>query len=891
MKKQFLLLALSLPFLGIAQWTKVNKVSGKQKINESVAKINSETLYDLDAAKFQNALKNVAERQSGKQGVIISIPNVEGKLEQFRVWELSNMAPELQEKHPDIRSYVGSSIEDPSAYLRFSISPQGVSTMVIRSGKSEYIEPMTADGKTYIVFDRSMRKAASQDDHFECMVKEDMESSPSEAGKTLTAGNNTFRLALSCTGEYGQYFLTKLGIPSDATDAEKKAAILGAMNATLTRLNGVYEKDLSLHYNMIAETESLIFYNANTDPYSASGGPDTANSGINSALGTGATSKYDLGHLIDKKDANGAAYVGVICGSSLKAGGWTSHNIPEGATFDIDYVAHEMGHQMGAGHTYTFYSNQLDQKVEPGSGSTIMAYTGITGDLDVQYNSHDNYHYSSLNQIKNKINGVSCGTNVPYNLPVPTLDAGADYIIPKMTPFVVRATTSDTNTAGYTYTFEQTDQAASAQIGSNSICYETKPTGPNFRALPESTNPYRYFPDFNIVLAGVYSTRWESLVSVGRAINIGVVLRNNNPIEPNIARDAMKVTVNADSGPFRVTAPVFGESLTSGSSYTVKWDVANTNAAPVNTANVNIKISKDGGQTFTTLLSDTPNDGQETVTIPNAFTAANAYIMVEAAGNIYYAVSPSFVIDYNVIGETCHTYTYTGDPVNITDGPGGSGISSPKIEVPLEVPEAGVITKVTVTPNIAHTNVGHISFGVESPVGTSVLLMDHQCSGRSGVTATFTSTATSIPCASPVTGNVKPFQSLNVFAGHNTQGTWKLFASDNMKGTAGKVNSWALEVCTRDTETLAVNENSSLANDIKVYPNPSNGNFFIKARDLGGKAKAVVYDLSGKIVYSTEFNAQKGESTNEINTHLSSGVYILNITSPAGNYSQKLIIK
>ncbi len=892
MKKQFLLLALALPFLGFAQWTKVNEVSGRQKINESVARINSKTLYNLDAVKFQNQLKNVAEKQSGKEGIKISIPNTEGKLEQFRIWELSNMVPELQAKHPDIRSYVGSSIEDPSAYLRFSVSPQGVSTMVIRSGKSEYIEPMTADGKTYIVFDKSMRKSAAQDDRFECMIKGDLDSSqPGTSNSTLAVGNNTFRLALSCTGEYGQYFLTKLGIPAGATDAVKKAAILGAMNASLTRLNGVYEKDLSLHYNLIAETESLIFYNAATDPYATGGGPDTANSGINSTLGTGATGKYDLGHLIDKKDANGAAYVGVICGSSLKAGGWTSHNIPEGATFDIDYVAHEMGHQMGAGHTYTMYSSQSDQTVEPGSGSTIMAYTGIVGDLDVQYNSHDNYHYNSITQIKNKINGVSCGTNTSYSLPVPTVSAGANYIIPKMTPFVVKATTSDTNTAGYTYTFEQTDMASSGQIGANSICYETKPTGPNFRALAATTNPYRYFPDFNIVLAGVYSTRWESLVSVARDMNFGVVLRNNNPIEPNIARATMKVTVNAASGPFKVTAPAFGESLTSGSSYTVKWDVANTNAAPVSTANVAIKISKDGGQTFTTLLASTANDGQEEVTIPAGYMTTNAYIMVEAVGNVYYAVSPSFVIDYNVIGETCNTYTYSGSPVSITDGPGGSGISSPKVEVPLSISNTGVITKISVTPNITHANAQNLSFGVESPVGTTAFLMHHQCSGRSGITAKFTDDATTITCASPVTGNSKPYQSLKVFAGHNAQGTWKLFASDNQSGTVGTVNSWALEVCTRNTQALAVNEQSPLANNIRVYPNPSNGNFFIKSRDLGGKANVVVYDLSGKIVYSTELNVRKGESaTNEINTKLSKGVYLLNVTTPEGNYSQKLII-
>ena len=882
--------ALVLPMLSLAQWSKIQNFSGKQKVNANVSHIKSKNLYGLNLEKLQTTLGNVSSRSVANQGTIISLPNAKGKMENFQIWEYSNMTPDLQAKYQDIKSYVGTSLEDPTAYLRFSMSPQGLSSIIIRSESSEYIEPYTSDSKTYVVFDANSRKnGKAEEETFECAVK-DATDAVSETVSKKTAGTNVFRLALSCTGEYGQYFLTKAGTPTTATDAEKKAVILAALNATATRINALYEKDLSVHYNLISETESLIFFNASTDPYSTAGGPDTANSGINSTLGATATTLYDIGHLVDKKDANGAAYVGVICGSSLKAGGWTSHNLPEGATFDIDYVAHEMGHQMGAGHTYTFYSNQLDQKVEPGSGSTIMAYTGITGNLDVQYNSHDNFHYNSITQIKTKINGITCGTNIPYTF-TPTVSAGADYVIPSSTPFVVKATTSDTNTASYTYSFDETDQAATAQIGANSIAYLAKPSGPNFRAVPPTKNPYRYFPNFDVVLAGVNTTRWESVSSVARNLNFGVVLRTNDPLTPNIAQDAMMVTVNAASGPFKVTAPTFGQSLASGGNFTVTWDVANTSAAPVNTANVNLKISKDGGKTFTTLLDNTPNDGNETVTIPSDFSATNAYILIEAVNNIYYAVSPSFVIDYNVAGETCNTYTYSGAPVNITDGPGGSQISSPKVEAPLTITNTGVITKISVTPNITHPNAIHLSFGVESPVGTTALLMDHQCSSRSGITATFTDAATSITCASPVTGNAKPFQPLTVFAGHNAEGTWKLFASDYTPGSAGVINSWSLELCTRDAQSLAVNESAFNSNNIKVYPNPSNGNFFIKSRDLGGNAKVAIYDMNGRMVHTSGFNVLTGESTNEFNVNLTKGVYLLKVTSPKANYTQKLIIK
>lgn len=893
MKNYLLLLSLSAPILGFSQWSKTSLKSA-QKVNEAHQYLESKEVYSFDAAKLKTALLNAPSRSATTNGVFVNIPNVNGKIERFEVWESSNMAPDLQAKYMDIRSYVGRSTTDPSAYLRFSISPQGFSSLILRSGISEYIEPYTTDSKSYIVYDSNMRKQNAAEKGFECNVIGEAESTIDESsGRVLTAGTNVYRLALSVTGEYSQYHLTKNGIPSTATDAEKKAVVLAAMNASLTRLNGVYEKDLSIHYNLIAETESLIFLNPSTDPYVAGGGPDTANSGINATLGASATTLYDLGHLIDKKDANGAAYGGTssgLCKTSLKAGGWTAHQIPETATFDIDYVAHEMGHQMGAGHTYTFTTNQQDRLQEPGSGSTIMAYTGIIGALDVQYNSHDNYHYSSITQIKNRINTTTCGVNVPYTLPVPNLSAGADYVIPHTTPYVVRATTTDTNSAAYTYSFEQIDQASGTQVGASSFTYLTKPTGPNFRALPPTDKPYRYFPNLNIVLAGVNTTRWESLNSNARDLNFGVTLRNNNPVEPNIAQDAMKVTVNASAGPFVVTAPTFGQALSSGANLTVTWNVANTTAAPINTANVNIKLSKDGGQTFTTLLANTPNDGTESVVLPAGSTSENAFIMVEAVNNIYYAVSPSFVIDYSVNGESCATYTYTGPAVTITNGIGGQGISSPKIEVPINVPTSGVITKISVNPTIAHTSLSQLSFGIESPAGSSALLMHHQC-GSSGVNATFTDEATTITCASPVSGNAKPFEPLTIFKGHNPQGTWKLFASDNQPSITGTVTAWSLNVCTRDQTLLGTSENNALSQDIKIYPNPSNGTFFVKTKELKGKVETSIHDLSGKKVYSSVNNQNLEQTTKEYNVNLPKGVYIVTVKSDKGAYTQKLIIK
>ncbi|SHF50509.1 reprolysin-like metallopeptidase [Chryseobacterium sp. OV279] len=887
--KFYLFIALSMiPFLGSSQWTRTELRS--QKVKKSQEKLEFSALYSLNADQLKQALQKAPARFANAKGVVVSLPVANGKLEKFQVWEFSNMAPELQAKYPDIKSYVGTGVEDPSVVLRFSLSPVGFSSMIIRSGVSEFIEPYTEDRTVYAVFDSKARRGHDKEP-FECSAAEMAEKNHVNNSGTVNkklAGFNVFRMALSCTGEYAQYHLTAAGTPGTATDAQKKAVILAAMNASLTRMNGVFEKDLSVHFNLIANNDAVIFLDSATDPYPVDAGPDEANAGIITVL---SASDFDMGHLLDKKDANGAAYGDALCGSQ-PGRGWTACNFPEGDTYDIDYVAHEMGHQMGAGHTYTSHTGQANQRVEPASGSTIMAYTGIIGgNLDVQFNSNDYYHINSINQVKARVASISCGVNTPFTNPAPAATLGGNYTIPKSTPFVLKGTTTDPGSASYTYTIEQTDQAATAQMGANSFAYAAKPSGPTFRSKTPTTSPVRYFPEFNTVLSGVLTTRWESVSDVGRVLSFNMSVRNNNPVQPQVGQATSVVTVNAAAGPFKVTAPAFGQSLASGASFNVTWDVAATNAAPINTANVNIKLSTDGGLTFTTIAANTANDGSEQVTVPAGSSSANAFVLIEAVGNVYYAVSPSFVIDYSVTDEACTTYTYSGSPVAITDGPGGGNISAPIVTVPLMVNNTGTITKIKVTPAITHPNVRHLSIGIESPLGSSALVWNRSCNGNSGITASFSDAGTAVACASPVQGETKSYETLAIFKGHKAQGQWKLFASDNNPGSAGTITGWSLEVCTQQTKTLGTKETySPLADDIRIYPNPSDGKFFIKSRNIKGEMKVTVFDSSGRLISSDAYQSN-GDFTKEFNLNVSKGVYMININSPKGAYNQKLIVK
>ena len=72
-----------------------------------------------------------------------------------------------------------------------------------------------------------------------------------------------YRLALSCNAEYGNLFA------GSGTDAQKKANILAQMNITMTRVNGVYEKDLAITMEIVPNNDLIIYFGStSSDPWS-----------------------------------------------------------------------------------------------------------------------------------------------------------------------------------------------------------------------------------------------------------------------------------------------------------------------------------------------------------------------------------------------------------------------------------------------------------------------------------------------------------------------------------------------------------------------------------------------------------------------------------------------
>src|SRR5690606_18416178 len=345
-----------------------------------------------------------------------------------------------------------------------------------------------------------------------------------------------------------------------------------------------------------------------------------------------------------------AGCIGCICGSG-KGQGYTSPGTggPEGDWFDIDYVAHEMGHQLGANHTFSHGWEGTGANVEPGSGSTIMGYAGITF-YNVQAHSDDYFVYKSIQQVQTNLQNKPCAQNTNLTNQPPVVDAGEDYNIPQGTPFKLTGSATDPDGDVMVYNWEQNDSGNSSTTDINSRVSPTKNIGPNLRSHPHITEPVLYMPKLQYVLADQLTRwqNWESVNTVSRALNFAFTARDNNAEGGQTATDLMRVNVRSQAGPFVVTNPAEDQDVDLDTTMMVEWDVVGTDADPINTSNVKISLSLDEGDTFVVLAESTPNDGSEEVMLPTGTVATeDCRIMIEAEGNIYYAVSRPF----NFIGE------------------------------------------------------------------------------------------------------------------------------------------------------------------------------------------------------------------------------------------------
>ncbi|MDD7884733.1 reprolysin-like metallopeptidase [Flavivirga sp. 57AJ16] len=678
-------------FSSIAQnssWKQVENLKNPEKLSKFHLNNNKVHLFELDITSFKNSTVSTTLRgaKNNKESTIISIPGINGHMETFKIYEAPVFSPGLASKYPNIKSYVGISTDNTGTRLRMSMSPQGVQTMISYVGKpTVFMQPLTKGSNEYVVYDKGSKSHSAE--KLECKTLNKLNKSFNKTSKTAKANegganNQTlqkFRIAISTTSEYTAYHDD--GNPGNG---DAVADALAAINTSLSRVNEVFETDMAVTFELVDATQ-LIYTNAATDPYSdANIGADSDNfnnsngwslqlqNNLTSVIGNAA---YDIGHLFGATGGGGnAGCIGCVCenpsgpSSHAKGSAYTSpsNGIPETDTFDIDFVAHEIGHQMGANHTWAFESEGTGVNSEPGSGSTIMAYAGIEGANNVELNGDDYFHYHSIKQILDNLNTKSCQTTEVISNNPPSADAGNNYNIPKGTAYVLRGAATDLDGGdNLTYCWEQIDSGITNYLNFG----PELASGPTNRSLPPSNAPDRYIPRLSSVLSGnitqtnpTLGSDWETVSAVARTLNWALTVRDRAPassVGGQSSYDTMQITVE-DVTPFTITNPV---SWTQGAMQTIEWEVGQTTNGTINCQNVNIKLSTDGGLTFPiTIVSNTPNNGTFDYMVPAIPDTTTARLLIEAADNIFYDVSNfdfsiSAIPDFFIVEETLDPIT------------------------------------------------------------------------------------------------------------------------------------------------------------------------------------------------------------------------------------------
>lgn len=650
-------------------WTPINDAA-ISSTRAKAATVNAYTTMALDqdalAALLALApLEFSAAANASPPTIELPMPN--GALARFSFVESPIMESELAAKFPSIKTYRAQGIDDPAATARFDLTPLGFHAMVLSSAGTVLIDPYNtgaagnaaAASSPYMTYWKhdAVRSAHT----FTCAVHGTLGVAKSAAvapirpAVTSGAQLRTYRMALAATNEYAV-----------AVGGNTVAGTLAAQTVVMNRVNGIYERDAAIRMILVNNNNLLVYAGDNTscggactaanDPYSNSDVDTMLTENQTRTDAVIQTANYDIGHVFSTA-GSGIAALGATCDAQTKARGVTGLTSPIGDVFAVDMVAHEIGHQFSATHTFNANQGFCNQReattaYEPGTGVTIMAYASACTTQNLQTTSIETFHSRSLEQIvafSQTGNGNACATTTATGNIPPVVTGPGNFTIPKGTPFALTASAADANGDAVTFDWQQYDLGAAATTVPNSDADGN--ARPLFRNYLPTTSGTRIFPSLPYILnnANVPPASFacdsgqcltgELLPAIARSMTFRVVARDNRVGGGGVNSADSLVTVDAASGPFAVTAPNTAVTVAGGSAFNVTWNAAGTAAAPVSAGQVKISLSTNGGTTFPTVLAASiANNGAATVTLPNVATTS-ARIKVEAVGNIFFDVS------------------------------------------------------------------------------------------------------------------------------------------------------------------------------------------------------------------------------------------------------------
>lgn len=496
----------------------------------------------------------------------------------------------------------------------------------------------------------------------------------------------TYRLAATTTGEFYQARDTGNGLVD----------VVFSIVADLIGANATFEPEVAVRLIIAAISSQVIYDDPTTDPFdgasqcSGNGDPCMAHSdcpddetcdanrsacqlrgdsrdNLVAVVDAVDPSTYDLGFLFAARaggGANGCAWFSVCLegagldhkgnGAGLMGGFGTN-----GAS---GLIAHECGHLLGARHTFSgeqgsctqgeFTAGGSESGYAPGSGTTRMSYRNLcdddpddsnlgdnvdTSDDGARYPGASNYFHSrSFDEIVENVfngDGSMCGSLGNTGNDPPIVDAGADYTIPRETPFTLEGDATDDEPL--TFNWEQYDRAETRRP----IDSATLADGPIFRSVPPTTDKTRTFPHLLDILDGV-QRNGEILPQVDREMNFRLIARDNRMGGGGVAYDEMVIQV--EGPPFYVTSPNSG-FLQADCPLPVEWEVGGGDVAD----DVSVLYSHDGGLSFDTVLTaSTPNDGAFESRVP-CDTGDGKRIKVAAVDNVFFDISDDDMFAYN----------------------------------------------------------------------------------------------------------------------------------------------------------------------------------------------------------------------------------------------------